>query len=617
MSQPRVVSPVLAGLFLLATLSPVLSGLPAAQATPADILHVTGNSTGFGSPGKADWDGYRVPDYEGNPLLVGGSAEPSGGVCWKTSPANPAGKDIFYFKTLTGVGRATWDDAASPPTVAWTDYSRKTVPEVHHVFADPILFTDEETCRTWAGHMEWPAPCTTDMAFRDEAALPVPPGNPVDHWTTTPICQLSANDHQTIGSGSYSRDLPVPLDAAYPHIVYYCGQYPTVNACTESYDGGLTWLSQSPSTPPGQPLNCASLFGHVKVSNAEGYAAIPHSACLNNAGIELSKNNGLTWSAIDVPGIPPTAHFDPGLAWSRTPKPAGNSWLYFAAGLNGGLYASASPDFGATWQGTGRISDAYTGPAGEKITRAEFANVESGDWDRAAVSFLGTTDTTGTNAWTCTGDSRVVWYMYVARTFDAGAHWKVERASGDPVQIGGIWPGGGSEVCRNLLDFNDLDLGSDGRLYVSYADGCVSAYGCADGSSVATSAHDIGTVIRQTTGCSLLSQFDASGSDCVNGSGVETSGPKVAITSPADGATITPGDVTVAGTVNRDAPSGGAGSSSAASPLLLGFGTQSASLIRPTGGQALYFHTTTVPVGNADRLNAGADMVATAPTGAA
>ncbi|MFO1534374.1 MAG: hypothetical protein ABR586_01780, partial [Thermoplasmatota archaeon] len=492
-------------------MSPVLSGLPAVQATPVDILHVEGDSAGFGAPGKADWDAYVVPNYQGltGPALWGTSpttsaAEPSGGMCWKTSAANPAGADVFFFKNMMGVGRATWNDAASPPTAAWSDASRRVLPEGHWVFADPILHTDEETCRTWAGHMQLPNPCSNDIAFRDEDPAALPPANPVDGWTPIPaLCQLTMSDHETIGSGPYSRDLPVPpatQGSLYPHIVYYCAQYiGTVvsvglgaNSCVESYDGGLTWAVMEPST--GLVLACGGIFGHVKVSNAEGYAAIPHRACVNNAGITLTRNNGLTWSAIDVPGIPAAAHFDPSIAWSRTPKAGGNSYLYFAAGLNGGLYASVSTNFGTSWQSTGRISDAYTGPAGEKITRAEFANVESGDWDRAAVSFLGTTDTTGVDAWSCTSNRNVVWNMYVARTFDAGAHWKVERASGDPVQIGGIWPNGGSSPCRNLLDFNDLDLGSDGRLYVSYADGCVSAFGCADGSSVATSAHDIGTV---------------------------------------------------------------------------------------------------------------------------
>jgi PKD repeat protein len=547
----------MASLFLVASVAPVLGGLSLpAQAAASPVPHVGGDSGGFGQPGSASWDAYTVPDYQGILGQLGlwaGAAEPSGGICWATSDANPDGQDILYFKTATGVGRATFDDAATPATAAWTDVSRVLVPEAHHAFADPILHTDEKTCRTWAGHMEFPSPCTTDIAFRDDDPAALPPANPVDGWTVSAFCQPSAADHETIGSGPYSQDLPVAPDVAYPHIVYYCAQYPSINGCVESYDGGVTWLVQQPgSDQTRQVAQCGGIFGHLKVS-PEGYAAIPHRACLNSAGIELSRNNGLTWSAIDIPGIPATGHFDPSLAWSRGAQPGGNSWLYFGNGLNGGLYASVSPDFGVHWQSTGRISDAYTGPNGERITRAEFANVEAGDWDRAAISFLGTTDTGGADAWTCTTDPSVVWYMYVARTYDAGQTWKVERASGDPVQVGGLWPSGGTSPCRNLLDFNDLDLGSDGRLYVSFADGCLAPQ-CHDGAATSTSTAAQGTVIRQSSGCGLLASADRPGSDCVNGVGTGDGTPVVRIGSPAGGASVAQGTITVSGTVNRAAP---------------------------------------------------------------
>jgi hypothetical protein len=516
---PLALSLALAALFVGTSVSPVLGGLPllppAPTATPA-VPHVGGTSTGFGASGSADWDAYTVPDDQsllGSIGLWAGAAEPSGGLCWATSAANPTGDDIFLFKTMTGEARGTFDDSTTPPTASWTDVSRVLVPEAHHAFGDPILHTDEQTCRTWAGHMEFPSPCTTDIAFRDEDPAALPPGNPVDGWTLTALCQPSAADHETIGSGPYSKDVAYPLNALYPRIVYYCAQYPAIDGCTESLDGGLTWILQEPGSDQSRQIaQCAGIFGHLKVS-PEGYAAIPHRLCLNYAGLELSKSDGVTWVAVDVPGIAATSHFDPSLAWSRTVKPGGNSWLYYATGLSDGLHASVSPDFGVHWQNTSRISDAYTGPSGQKITRAEFANVEAGDWNRAAVSFLGTTDTTTADAWTCTTNSSVVWYMYVARTFDHGQHWSVERASGDPVQVGGLWPSGGSATCRNLLDFNDLDMGSDGRLYVSFADGCLWP-NCYDGAATYTSTAAQGTVIRQTTGCGLLAAYDVAGSGC-------------------------------------------------------------------------------------------------------
>ena len=45
---------------------------------------------------------------------------------------------------------------------------------------------------------------------------------------------------------------------------------------------------------------------------------------------------------------------------------------------------------------------------------------------------------------------------------------------GDPVQRGCIWNGGGSNACRNLLDFNDATIDKSGRVLVAYTDGCAN-----------------------------------------------------------------------------------------------------------------------------------------------
>src|SRR2546429_3262706 len=47
-----------------------------------------------------------------------------------------------------------------------------------------------------------------------------------------------------------------------------------------------------------------------------------------------------------------------------------------------------------------------------------------------------------------------VWHLYVAATYDGGATWNtVDATPNDPVQRGCIWLSGGSNPCRNLLDF--------------------------------------------------------------------------------------------------------------------------------------------------------------------
>jgi len=497
---------------------------PAPGAPKAAATHVEGTSSAFGASGSPDWDTYLPPDIgvEGLGIFAyAGAAEPSGGVCWAK---DGSGNDVFFFKNQPGEARGTFDDTQSPPTASWQDISRQVVSEARWPFSDPILHTDEQTCRTWAGHMSFPTPCTTNMAFRDEDPAALPPGDPIDNgWVPmAPVCNSDGQDHETVGSGNYSIDVPVPFGAgAYPHIVYYCTQYPTLDGCAESYDGGLTFqVYENTNVDANNLLGCAGIFGHLKVSR-EGYAAMPFRSCINNAGLELTRNNGLTWTALDVPGIPAADHFDPSLAWSRHADADGHSVLYFGSAQNTGVYAGVSHDFGATWTNVQKISDAYTGPNGEKITRAEFAETESGDADRAAVAFLGATygspsDNTDT---VCPVDSHFVWYMYAARTYDGGATWHVQRVSADPVQVGGIWSAGGSSDCRNLLDFNDIALDAQGNVYVAFADGCVDT--CVTGSGASTSS--IGAIAAQTGG-DQMRQFQENTQRMLDGINVAAAG---------------------------------------------------------------------------------------------
>ncbi|HLE48281.1 MAG TPA: hypothetical protein VI818_08290, partial [Candidatus Thermoplasmatota archaeon] len=43
----------------------------------------------------------------------------------------------------------------------------------------------------------------------------------------------------------------------------------------------------------------------------------------------------------------------------------------------------------------------------------------------------------------------------------------------DPIQRGRIWLQGGGDPGRNLLDFFDLTIGKDGRVYIHHQDGCM------------------------------------------------------------------------------------------------------------------------------------------------
>jgi hypothetical protein len=135
--------------------------------------------------------------------------------------------------------------------------------------------------------------------------------------------------------------------------------------------------------------------------------------------------------------------------------------------------------------------------------------VIAGDDDRAAFAFLGTTTPGDDQSAAFNG----VWHLYVATTYDGGKSWTTgDVTPTDPVQRGCIWNGGGSNPCRNLLDFNDITTDNIGRVLVGYADGCTGS--CvndptANASTGPSSAQDaLATIARQATGKTLFAAFD-------------------------------------------------------------------------------------------------------------
>jgi hypothetical protein len=106
--------------------------------------------------------------------------------------------------------------------------------------------------------------------------------------------------------------------------------------------------------------------------------------------------------------------------------------------------------------------------------------------------------------------------MYVATTYDRGASWTtVDATPHDPVQRGCIWNAGGGNPCRNLLDFNGMTIDKTGRVMIGFADGCVPSEIASGNDCVASTAvtdnrlvaH--GAILRQLTGKTLFSQYDA------------------------------------------------------------------------------------------------------------
>jgi hypothetical protein len=261
----------------------------------------------------------------------------------------------------------------------------------------------------------------------------------------------------------------------------------------------------------------------------DGTAYVPNENCQDAAGVSrpgiaVSTDNGLTWVVRTVPDAHTSGSGgDPSVAAGK------NNTIYFGyVNSDGHAKIAVSHDRGVSWS---KSQDAGT-PFG--IQNAEFAEVIAGDDSRAAFAFLGT-PTPGDDQ---SGDFLGVWHLYSAFTYDGGRTWTTSDATpSDPVQRGCIWNGGGSNPCRNLLDFNDITVDKVGRVLVGYADGCTGTC-VTDSTQNATtgpaSAQDaLATIARQTGGRGLFAAFD--GTQFGTNSGKTEGGGKLCFGDPASG----------------------------------------------------------------------------------
>jgi len=476
------------------------------------------------APGAPAFINYPAPDNI--PAALGSSSagqhsagEPSIGVNWNTGKA--------FIEAGNHTLRVTFNDASKPASAAWED---KRSPFAR-VSLDPILFTDDGHFggpnRTFSSQLNG---VTSELSFTDDD------GNT---WLPTQGSgQPAGVDHQTVGGGPYASPAPATR-TAYPHAIYYCSQDIATAFCSRSDDGGLTF---GPGVPiytfttvngvdlPVAPGTCGGLHGHVRVS-PDGTAYVPNERCkdasnVDRPGVAVSADNGLTWTVRTVPdaqSISPGS--DPSVATGA------NNTIYFGyVNADGHAKIAVSHDRGVHWL---KSKDAGT-PF--RIQNAEFAEVIAGDDNRAAFAFLGTPTAGDTQS----ADFFGVWHLYVAFTYDGGRRWTtVDATPSDPVQRGCIWNQGGSNPCRNLLDFNDITVDKFGRVLVGYADGCTGSCvtdASQNASAGPASAQDaLATISRQTGGRGLFADFD--GTQFGTRSGDDEGGGKLCFGDPATGVT--------------------------------------------------------------------------------
>ena len=106
-----------------------------------------------------------------------------------------------------------------------------------------------------------------------------------------------------------------------------------------------------------------------------------------------------------------------------------------------------------------------------------------------------------------------LYITYSLNALDENPIFHTQRVTDDPVQIGSICLNsgdcrdiGGSN--RNLLDFNDLHIDREGRVYVAFADGCTGDCATNENASAEDSRDGRGSVYYLASGPSLLEAFD-------------------------------------------------------------------------------------------------------------
>jgi len=299
-------------------------------------------------------------------------------------------------------------------------------------------------------------------------------GNPHDSGTT-PI-----NDHIKLASGPWTGSGygigGIVSQNFYETAVYYCYNKLAGIFCYTSFDGGATFEAG------GQLYGLATTNGglHGAITSAPD-GTVYVTPRVETPTVIVSDDNGLSW-------FDRTMGEDAG-----TPYPRKNSEVatdtesnayHIWTGADEGVYMSRSTDSGQTWeQNSTRISPV-------EVISSVFPQVDAGDPGRIAITYLGSENASELNQSDIDGNpwdgnahyanSNVSYYLYITyslNALDENPVFHTVRASADPVQVGSICLNsgdcrdiGGSN--RNLLDFNDLHIDNEGRVYIAFADGC-------------------------------------------------------------------------------------------------------------------------------------------------
>lgn len=335
---------------------------------------------------------------------------------------------------------------------------------------DPYIHADAETDRIISSQLL--GACQM-LSISDDAGA---------SWIDAPT-QCPSGDHQKLGSGPWAD----PSGKLYPRAFYTCLNKVIDTACSISYDGGLTWGPQVvvfPGVDPGADRFLADVFplcGGLEgdpVSGPDGTIYVPREYC-GRPFLGVSKDDGLTWSRHWV-GEP--AEANPVGFGANNPSvyvdPDGTVFYAWTGG-DWGHYVAYSKDQGETWSKPLKVSP-------PNVETTTFPMIIAGKKGRVATAFIGTSVGPSNP-----GDvgNEAIWHLYLSYSLNAlssNPQWKAARVTTHPIQIGCVGRHGGtaSPPCTNgnLLDFNDIAFLKDGRVVMSYTDGCLEKCENADAS---------------------------------------------------------------------------------------------------------------------------------------
>ena len=331
-------------------------------------------------------------------------------------------------------------------------------------------------------------------------------GNPHDSGTT-PL-----NDHIKLGSGPWTDEGYGALGSLssnlYETAVYFCYNKIAGIFCFTSFDGGATFEAG------GQIVGLATSNGglHGAITTApDGTVYLPPRVATPT--IIFSKDNGYSWEErymgedVGTPSIRKN-----GEVATDTESNAYNIWV----GGDQGVYMSTSVDSGNTWnQKSIRVSPI-------EVISATFPHTSAGDPGRIAITYLGSEDADelgqpdideqpwdGNAHYATTNVSHYLYVTYSLNALDENPIFHTQKVSPDPVQVGSICLNsgdcrsneGGSN--RNLLDFNDLHIDLEGRVYIAFADGCTGTCASGNESTSSNSRDRLGSMYYLGNGPSL------------------------------------------------------------------------------------------------------------------